>query len=161
MTPLSKVQKRDISIAAAQAYAGWPDREPFEAINPELSRTACFEAWRHQEQAKACGIASLRACTQAHYGRLIAHFKALGGDIAGADRARVRDQDNGRRIARYKLDQELRTRGLESGYAAAICRSKYKCALAGASEGQLWKLLYDVRSSKHKRIPRLAAGNPF
>lgn len=151
---LSHIQKREIAIAARRAYDAWAEREAFEAINSEMSRSACFDAWRHVEQGKATGgngsgpaggIQSLCEMTQAHYAAVLAHFIALAGDPARADRVLTRNQDNGRRIARYKLDQILRERGLPAGYAASICRSKFKCALDQASEGQIWKLFYDVR----------------
>lgn len=148
MTPLSNRQKADIAIAARAAYDVWPEREAFEAINSELSRTNCFEAWRHVEQGNACGVQSLRASTQAHYGRLMAHFQALAGHAEQAARTRGRDADNDRRIARFKLDEALRDRGLQTGYAAAICRAKYKCPLDEASAAQLWKLFFDIRGRR-------------
>ena len=117
MSPLSNLQKRDIAIAARRAYDAKFDREAFEAINSELSKSDCFNAWRHVEQGKAVGIQSLREMTQAHFGRLLAHFQAMTGE-AGQERASrtlARDADNPRRIARYKLDQALRERGLDTG----------------------------------------------
>lgn len=143
---LSNLQKRDIAIAARQAYQAWPEREAFEAINSELSRSACFEAWRHVEIGKATGgVQSLCECTQAHYARVLAHFQQLAGQTAAAEHTLARDQDNGRRIAMFKLTSALRERGLEASWVATICRSKFKCTLDRASESQLWKLFYDVR----------------
>ena len=69
MAPLSNLQKRDIAIAARQAYDAWDGREAFELVNSETSRSACFDAWRHVEQGKAVGIQSLRESTQAHFER--------------------------------------------------------------------------------------------
>lgn len=159
MTGLSNLQKRDIAIAARQAYDAWPEREAFEAINVELSRSECFNAWRHVEQGKAAGIQSLREMTQAHYGRVLAHFQRLAGHEAVAQRTLVRDQDNPRRIARWKLDQALRERGLDAGYAAAICRRQYRCGLDEASERQLWRLVYTVRN-RRPATPAPAAATP-
>ena len=165
MSELSLTQKATIGKLARAAWLAWAEREAFLAINTDLSPSACYTAWRHVEQGKACGVQSLCACTQDHYGRLVSHFQALGGDAAAAARTLVRDADNGRRIARYKLGQELSKRGLQVGYAAAICRSKYKCDLADASEGQLWKLVFDIRN-RHKPEARcqkseVSGGNPF
>lgn len=164
-TPLTNDQKRIIGRLARAAYQAWPEREAFELINSELSKTACFEAWRHDQQGKACGVQHLRACTQDHYGRLKAHFQALAGDTAGATHTRGRDADNDRRIARFKLAENLRERGLTEAYAAAICRSKYKRSLDEATAAQLWKLVYDVRT-RRKALPKapvedLDDGNPF
>jgi hypothetical protein len=148
MTPLSNEQKAKIAQLARRAYLAWPEREAFEAINSDRSKTTCFESWRHVEQGKACGVQSLRACTQAHWGRLVAHFQALAGDAAGATRTRARDADNDRRIARYKLGQALQERGLKEAYAATICRRQYRCGLEDASAKQLWSLIFTVRSRR-------------
>jgi hypothetical protein len=162
---LSNYQKRDIAIVAKRAYDAWEGREAFEAINSDQPRTKCLEAWRHVEQGKAVGIQSLTEMTQHHFNRVLAHFQSLAGDTQAATRARVRDASNGARIARHKLDTELRIRGLGADYAATICQSKYRCTLAQASEKQLWSLYYDVRK---RPVPATAAapieqedGNPF
>jgi hypothetical protein len=157
-SPLSNVQKRDISIAARRAYDAWPEREAFEAINSEMSRTACFDAWRHVEAGKAVGIQSLREMTQAHFNRVLAHFEALAGDTAGADRRRARDHDNDRRIALHKLKQACQEADVGLTYAASICRSQYRCALDEATAKQLWNLFYTVRNrGKAKAAPAPAA----
>jgi hypothetical protein len=160
MTPFSKKQKRDIAQLARKAYDAWPDREAFELINSEQSKTACFESWRHFEQGKACGLQSLRACTQAHYGRLVAHFQALAGNAAGAARTLAHDADNDRRIARFKLDEALRERGLKEAYAATICRRQYRCGLDDASAKQLWSLVFTVRN-RHKPTAAAREPDPF
>lgn len=156
MSPLTNLQKREIAIAARAAYRAKPDREAFEAINADLSASACFAAWRHVEQGKACGVQSLRACTQAHYGRLLAHFQALAGHTEQADRIRARDGDNDRRIALYKLRENLRERGLAEAYAAAICRRQFRCALGEATAKQVWSLVFTVRN-RRRPIPQAAA----
>ncbi len=164
MTLLSKDQKRAIAQLARQAYQAWPEREAFEAINAGRSRTDCFESWRHVEQGKACGMQSLRDCTQAHYGRLVAHFKALAGDAAGAARTLARDADNDRRIARYKLDEALRERGLRTEYAASICRRQNRCELDAATARQIWRLVYTVRNRRRPAAapaPEPRGENPF
>lgn len=152
---LSLIQKRDIAIAARQAYDRWPEREAFEAINADQSKTACFEAWRHVETRKAVGIESLCECTQANYARVLAHFQRLAGQESVAKHTEAKDQDNPRRIAFWKLDQALRERGLGRGYAITICRSQYRCELTEASAGQLWRLIYTIRN-RHKATARPA-----
>ena len=165
MSPLTNEQKRKLALLARAAYLAKPDREAFEAINSELSPSKCFEAWRHVETGKATGgIQSLRSCTQSHYGSIKAHFLWLAGDAAGAAQARAYDVDNARRIARYKLDEALRQRGLTTGYAVSICRAKYKCSLADASAAQIWKLAYDVRQRRKaaaKAADTTDGDNPF
>lgn len=147
MSPLSKFQKAELAQLARAAYDGWAGRAEFEAANLELSRTKCFEAWRHVETGKATGgVQSLRDCTQNHYGRVKAHFLELNGNTTGADRARSRDADNPRRIAMHKLKAALAAGGHQESYAAAICRRQFRCGLAEASAKQLWNLVFTVRN---------------
>lgn len=165
MSPLSKFQKGELAQLARAAYDVWPEREAFEAINSDLSRTKCFEAWRKVETGKVTGgVQSLRECTQAHYGRIKAHFLELVGDSTGADRARGRDADNPRRIALHKLKEALAAGGLQESYAAAICRRQFRCALTEASAKQLWNLVFTVRnrsSAKAKATTAACGENPF
>jgi hypothetical protein len=157
--PLSINQKRTISQLARKAYRAWPERGAFQVINSELSKTACFEAWRHVEQGKACGLQSLKACTQVHYGRLVAHFQALAGNTDAATRTLARDADNDRRIARFKLHEALRERGLGETYAATICRRQYGTDLAGAKAAQLWHLVFTIRN-RRKLVAATTAATP-
>lgn len=158
--PLSKLQKRQIAIAATRAYEAWPEREAFEAINSDLSKTARFEAWRHVEQGKACGVQHMRQMAQEHFAAVLAHFQAIGGHDQAATRTRARGADNGRRIALYKVRQELAAKGLSEGYAAAICQAKYKCPLADASREQLWKIFFDLKN-RRKAERQMRDPDPF
>jgi hypothetical protein len=148
MSPLSIEQKRIIAQHARRAYERWSGREDFERANDGLSKTEMCNAWRHVQQGEAVGIQSLCECTQAHYNRLVAHFMALAGAPDAAMRTRARDFDNDRRIARYKLDEALRERGLREEYAAAICRRQYRCGLADANSHQVWRLVFTIRNRR-------------
>lgn len=173
--PLSNQQKGEIAKLARLAYDAWDQREEFELANPTLSRTACFEAWRRVEQGKAVGVQSLRLCTsEQHYLRLMAHFADLAGDGASALRLLLRHGEEPRIRAFFKLQAALAERGLDEGYAAAICQRQYKRPLGEASEKQLWNLFFTVRNrrkplAKAPRPPRkiketqgtLSAGDPF
>lgn len=166
MVGLSHIQKRNIAIAARAAYQAWPQREAFEAINSDISRTDCFEAWRHVEQGKTVGIQSLCECTQAHYARVLAHFQSLAGHAASALRTIARDDDNDRRIALFKLREALSAAGLPESYAAAVCRRQYCCELAAASDKQLWRLVYTIRNRaqskrRHVAATQTSAHDPF
>lgn len=151
MTTLSNQQKAEIGMIARQAYQAWPGREAFEECNPELSASACFAAWRHVEQGKACGRQSLRLCNQDDFLRLRAHFRALLGHGGAAVSDLLRHQEEPRIRARWKLQRALEERGLEESYAAAICRRQFKCALADASEKQLWNLYFTVTNRRQKQ----------
>ncbi len=149
MNPLSHEQKARVCIAARRAYDAWAIREEFELINPELSPSKCFEAWRRVEQGKAVGQQSLRLCTsETHYLPLLAHFAGLLGEGGRALQLLLRHAEEGRITVYFKLLQTLEERGLEEEYAATICRCKFKCALGEASEKQLWSLFFDVRQRR-------------
>lgn len=159
MTGLSLDQKRILAQRARAAYLAWGGREHFEAVNSDLTKTACFEAWRHVETGKAVGIQSFRELTQAHFKRVEAHFLGLAGETQRAQYALDRDQDNARRQAMWKLTAMLRDRGLGHDYAATICRSKYRCTLDAATTKQVWSLFYDVRKRPAKCAQLVAADN--
>ncbi|HLP01584.1 MAG TPA: hypothetical protein VK163_06135 [Opitutaceae bacterium] len=153
---LSHLQKRDIAVAARRAYDRWPEREAFEAINSDQSKTACFDAWRHVETGKAAGgTQSLCECTQAQYARVLAHFQRLAGQESVAQHTEAKDQDNPRRIALWHLDKALRERGLSLEYASKMSRGQYRCTIDEASAGQLWRLIYTIRN-RHKATVRPA-----
>lgn len=166
---LTNLQKRDIAIAARQAYLAWDGREAFEAVNSEVSKSECFKVWKHQEQGKALapGIEqplgrSTCEMTQANFNTVLAHFRDLAGDTTGAQRLRGRDQDNGRRIAMHKIRRALDERELTLDWIATICRSKFKCTLDRASEKQLWSLFYDVRKRPLRApVERVEGEVPF
>jgi hypothetical protein len=166
---LTNLQKRDIAIAARQAYLAWDGREAYEAVNSGISKSECFKAWKHQEQGKAIalGVAqplgrSTCEMTQANWAPVLAHFRDLAGDRTGAQRVRERDQDNGRRIAMHKITGALKERELTLDWVATICRSKFKCTLDRASEKQLWILFYDVRKRPVRNpVERVQGEVPF
>lgn len=152
---LSNDQKREVAKLARQAYNAWTGREAFEECNPELSRTACFEAWRHAETLKATRrTQSLRQCTsERDFKPLMAHFADLLGDSAGALRHLLRHAEEGRITIFFKLQHALAERGLDESYAAAICRRQYKCDLGDASEKQLLSLFFTVRNRRKVAAP--------
>jgi hypothetical protein len=160
MIPLSHPQIVQICIAARLAYNAWPMREEFELINSEMSRTKAFEAWRHCEIGKITGgIQSLKLCTnEAHYLPLLAHFTAMRGEGGKALMMLLRHADADRITIYFKLIQALEERELAEGYAATICRCKFKRDLGDASAKQLWSIFFDIRK---RRKPTRAAGEHY
>ena len=149
MSLLSNLQKAEIGKLAREAWLAWTEHEAFLAVNDGMSESACFTHWRHWQQGLACGRQSLRACTsEDDFLKLRAHFLALLGRTEQAARVLVRHAAEPRLMARHKLSQALRERGLSDGYAAAICRRQFRCELADASPRQLWCLVYTVRSRR-------------
>jgi hypothetical protein len=50
------------------------------------------------------------------------------------------------------LKANCEERGLKfPDYPGAICRAQNKCGLGGATEKQLWRLVYTVRNRKKKK----------
>lgn len=149
MNFLTNDQKRKICMIARAAYDHWEGRTEFEATNFDISKTARFEAWRRYEQGKAVGRQSLSDCvSELHYLPLLAHFAAIAGEGAVALRALLRHAEEGRIQVYFKLREALAERGLEEGYASAICSRQFKCALGDASEKQLWNLFFTVRNRR-------------
>ncbi len=120
---------------AGHALAGWPTDATL--WDPE--------EFRHAEVAKACHKNGLRCCSQDDYGSVKGHFLALIGREGAAMKAMVQGAGNGKRTAEMVLLRELTAANLRQGYAEAICRNKYKCTIADATERQVWTLVYDVR----------------
>ncbi len=149
MNFLSNDQKGQVCMQAKKAYNAWPMREEFELINPDLSPSKCFEAWRRCEQGKVTGRQSLTECTsEEHYLPLLAHFAKLQGEGGRALMLLLRHAEAGRITIFFKLLQALEERGLNEGYAATICRCKFKCELGDAGEKQLWSLFFDVKKRR-------------
>ena len=159
MNFLSTDQNRQICMLARRAYDAWPMREEYELINAEMSVTKCFEAWRHVEQGKVTGRQSLTDCTsEEHFLPLLAHFANRAGAGARALQLLLRHADERRIVVYFKLCLALEERGLDEGYAAHICRCKFKCDLGDATEKNLWSLFFDVK--KRRKAVKAAAPKP-
>ena len=137
--PLTNEQKARLSILARKAA--------------EVQRVAggykAVDAWRHEISIKACGV-RISEATQSHWADLKSAFEDLGGRPEKAFHTQMREGDNKRRIALWKLTQALAAKGLHPGYAAAICRAQFKCSLEDASAKQLWCLFYTVTNRRKK-----------
>lgn len=160
---LTRLQKREIVRLARSAWQRSAERVPLLESNKELSKSAVEAAWRHVEQGKAMGgRQSLTEATQRDYEPLRAHFLRLCGAEAAADKALMRAATDGQRRALYLLRCALRERALDERYAAAICRTQFRCELDDASEKQLWNLIFTVRNrrkaSQQKAPERHAPG---
>lgn len=161
---LTNDQKREIAQIAHAAWLVSPEREGMLDANPTLSASAVEAAWRHVEQGKVMGSLrqSLREATQRDYPALRAHFLRLRGAgledkgetaaaetcEAAADRWTARAATDGTRRAFFILRAALEERGLAESYAAAICRTQYRCPLSMASEKQLWRLVFTIKNRR-------------
>lgn len=105
-----------------------------------------FDEWRHEQVSRACCKQGLRCCDQDDYGAVKAHFLRMLGQTSQAERAAVRGAGNGRRVAEYKLVQQLKDGGFQQSYAEAICQNMFGHGVAAASEKEVWKVFYTVRN---------------
>jgi len=167
--PLSKDQKKNVVMAASEAWAmecrPHYDGDAFEARDPlALSPGEALELWRHEEQRNACGKKHLTACTQRDYALLMAHFAHLCERDNVANAWAERAATNGHRQAMAML---LRTceqaRGAidrPTDYALAIARRQYKVtSLEDCTDRQLWSLTYTLRNrASARRGTRRARG---
>jgi hypothetical protein len=156
--PLSHKQKRYLSQLSDRAFARSADIPvgPNHA-DKNVSATDQRTLYRHTQVALACGKAGLRCCSQDDYKLVEAHFLALLGETVKAFNAGVRAATEPRRQAEAVLVRECERFGLRLSYAAAICRSVFKCSLEDASPNQLFKVMYTIRNRGHARQQKAAA----
>lgn len=161
--PLSKTQKRVLAQAARAAWEALTVERRRQAIqaaseathDPLISESKVFTHWRHTEQHRATGCASLCRMHQADYLPTKLHFQMLeatGGTIEDAAPSRAAIHTMGRmatdgwRQAKHKLDEALADAGLHPAYAEKICQAQNRCSIAEASQNQLWRLFYTIRN---------------
>lgn len=140
--PLSRDQKKALAMLAARAFVAVHSRKPRD--------TAEADAWRRAEQLRTVGKESLTTCVQGDYLPLKARFADLAGETGEALDAHLQDATADRRIALHKLKEECAKRELTLAWPAAIARNKFKTPIEDLTAKQLWQLVFDVRSSKHK-----------
>lgn len=148
MRPLTKQEKARVCILARKAWDNWAQDEwSGDELNAGVSEAVLFRAWRTKEQQEACGIQSLTLCTVDHFPALMAHFSRLAGDDKGEQKWTAKMLNDPRKVALFKLRENCRKFDLHyPDYPGSICRTQFKCSLAGASEKQIWSLVYTVRN---------------
>jgi len=129
--PLTNEQKSRLAILAREA-AGKCGISSHEA-----------DEWRREQSLLACGVRITEA-TQAQWADLKSRFEDLAGRPEKAFQTQMREGDNKRRVALWKLTQALKDKELHLEYAAKICRAQFKCPLELASAKQLWCLFYTI-----------------
>jgi hypothetical protein len=148
--PLTRVQKRALVTAARAAW-----------LHHGGARTGMeFEAWRHEQQAQACGVASLREARQEHYKLLRGHFDQLTGRPVSAFRMFVGAEGDAqaRELALAKLEHECRRlsqpRHPASPFAGPTAARWYaegfllryrKTKLERASSTEIWHAIWTLR----------------
>jgi hypothetical protein len=140
---LSREQKQRLAILSREAW----ERQPERVRRGEGTATARFNLWRHAQAIKCCGR-RISEAVQGDFLPLKAHFLDLAGKPVAAMQAHMRRETEPQRVALHKLTRECEAKGLAIGYAAAICRTQYRCGLEEANEKQLWRLVYTVRNRR-------------
>ena len=135
--PLSNEQKARLALLAKQAAR----MQYLPESGPE------HDAWR-QERSLALAKVRISEARQRHWNDLHAVWQDMAGESGKAFAILMRADGNPRRVAMFKLTQELKARGLADKYAETICFSMFKVSLADASAKQLWKVLFTLRSHK-------------
>jgi len=134
--PLSKLQKRKLSVLSRRAWRNSPDADALDETS-----------FRHAQVVAAVGLPGLRACTQDHYKRIQGHFLLLLGNDAAAFEAHVRAETEPRRVARRKLNQALAEFNLPLSYAQAICRRQNRgLGLDDVGPKTLWYITFTIRN---------------
>ena len=137
--PLTKEQKMRLSILARKA--AWEQKLGLD--NKQL------DAWRQEVSIRACGL-RISEASQCHWAALKSAFEDLAGAPEQAFETHLRDADNKRRVAMWKLNQVLTEKGLDPSYAGKICKMQFKCALEDATAKQLWCLFYTLTNRKNQ-----------
>ena len=144
--PLNNGQKRILSQLAQRAY----NRERALALGRGEEMTERPDDFRRRHVVTACGKQGLRCCSQDDYGAVKGHFLDLLGEHRQAFDAVLHGEGNARRVAEYKLIEAVQAAGLTLAYAAAICRSQFKCTLEEATSKQIWCLTFTIKNRGRK-----------
>jgi hypothetical protein len=108
-----------------------------------------FDEWRREQQVLAGAKPSLRACVNADFKHLEAHFAAIAGQSRRAFRVAVAAQTQDREMARAKLLQECAAAAPwlpdARGYAAGFLRNKRGSEVEDASARDLWHAVFIIR----------------
>jgi hypothetical protein len=148
---LSHKQKAQLCTLSRQAFTALYSRAPLDEGEAKH--------FRHEQVEHAIGRAGLRDCVQNDYLPLKAHFLDIIGESGAAMNAHLAHANEDRKLAHFKLERICEEKGVALGYAATICRAKFKCALEEASKNQLWKLFFTVKSRRSKK--RASEEEPF
>ena len=138
MKPLSKLQKAALAQMARRAFNVLTAKGDIHGITAD--------DWRHDEVERVTGRPGLRECHGSHYNKLAAHFESLAGEDGRALKHLVREQTDSRRQAEVVLLDVLSKASLPLGYAEAIARDKFHCAVLETDSRQCWQLVYTVKS---------------
>lgn len=134
--PLSKRQVIILSRAAARAFEAALAADP-DGLPEGQSRTAYQTAWRHAQQRRVIGTASLKEATQKHFLPMLSHYAQICGEtgtafLAELGRTRAAgaagaadDSAEAVQAAYRQVYGMCQRAGVKLSYAAAIARRKF------------------------------------
>ena len=158
---LSVLQKRELCILARRAFVARQQA----GLAPQTEKGqahAVSERWRYEENFKACHKEHLRACTQADWPLLKAHYLRLLGHVVPARALETRAATNDVRVALFKLRAEFAAArdviGNPEAYVGHIAITRWQRPLSELTARQLWVLVFDLRRNAASRRKKIARG---
>jgi hypothetical protein len=163
---LSVLQKKQLCMLARSVFTQQQRRglapSTVAGVGDPGSSAALFDRWRYEENFKACHKEHLRACTQADWPLLRAHYLRLQGRRQEARVLETRAATNDVRVAQYKLNQACQEArdviGDPRAYVGHICITRYQRNLSELTARQLWTLIFDLRRNAQTRRAKIARG---
>jgi hypothetical protein len=143
--PLTKHQLAVLCMAARQAYD----------VHTKLGMVDAgeeFDAWRHREQLRCIGLASLRVARQRHYRPMMSHWLDLQGRpmqaLASRQRATLDADSQARAQLRAECDRAGEWFGSSADalqYVSGFLRHKRDVDISTAHAKDIWHAIYIIR----------------
>lgn len=152
---LSPRQKSSLCQHARKAWDAWAGRKAWcrrilDEEDPLATDNQLFTRWRHAEQQRVTGHTSLTTLSNDDFLLLRGHWRSFIPE-AGAEAYDdcIKHQEEPRLRALHLIARSCQERDLAyPAYPAAICQRQYHCQLEAATEKQLWRIMYTVRSRR-------------
>lgn len=155
--PLTVLQKKQLCMLARAVFA----QQQRAGVAP-ASGPGVFDRWRYEQNFKSCHKEHLRACTQADWPLLRAHYLRIQGRRQEARTLETRAATNDVRVAQFKLNQACEEArdviGDPRAYVGHICVTRYQRNLSELTARQLWVLIFDLRRNAAARRKKIARG---
>lgn len=166
MRPLTKKQKGIVARLATEAFNHQDDLGLVDA--PGDTKAKRLAAWRHKEQAEACGKPSLTKADQDDFLPLCAHFNSILGRDDKAfletiqhqpvtDHSDPDDTTEHRKQKLYLIEQAIKGTKFHINYALKIAKNKFgKPGLRDLSDltvKQLEQVLYTITNRINQAKP--------
>ena len=147
---LSKAQKRELCMLAAEAYKhARADGTAPDPAEDGMSESVAFNVWRRCRQHEAVGLSSLRDAHNDDYLTLKVYWLRKLGRENLADKKEALRLGEKYTWAKRRLESELKDAAdvLPEGrrYIEGFLRNKRGVSLADADVSQIWQAIYTLR----------------